>query len=103
MSSHVQQPVQRDFMIDYCSLNVEDQNLRGEARWDHPLPWKLTSLVTMATKIKSPQNWKIFGPFERAWKTDKEKGHNLYLKMNMWGDIKEIRQNDVINDDVIEK
>ena len=52
---------------------------------------------------KSRQNWKIFVPFERAWKTDKEKGHNLYLKMNMSGDIKKIRQNDVINDDVIEK
>ena len=57
----------------------------------------------MATKIKSHQNWKFFGTFERAWKTDKEKGHNLYLKMNMWGDIKEMRQNDVINDDAIEK
>ena len=56
MSSRVQEPVQRDFMIDYCSLNVEDQNLRGEAGCDHPLPWKLTSLVTMATKIKSRQN-----------------------------------------------
>ena len=56
MSSRVQQPVQKDFMIDYCSLNVEDQNLKGEAGCDHPLPWKLTSLVTMATKIKSPQN-----------------------------------------------
>ena len=52
MSSRVQEPVQRDFMIDYCSLNVEDQNLRGEAGCDHPLPWKLTSLVTMATKKK---------------------------------------------------
>ena len=56
MSSRVQEPAQRDFVIDYCSLNVEDQNLRGEAGCDHPLPWKLTSLVTMATKIKSPQN-----------------------------------------------
>ena len=32
----------------------------------------------------------------------KEKGHNLYLKMHIPRDIKVIRQNDVINDDVIE-
>ena len=40
---------------------------------------------------------------ERAWKTGKEKGHNLYLKKHISRDIKEIRRNDVINDDVIEK
>ena len=103
MSSRVQKLVKRDVMIDYCSLSVEDQNLRGVAWCDLPSPWKVTSLVTMATKNQSHQNWKIFVPFERAWKTDWKKGHNLHLKKNIPGDINELRQNDVMNYDVIEK
>ena len=49
------------------------------------------------------QNWKIFVPIDRAWNKVSKKGHNLYLKMNTSGNIKQIRLDDVINNDVIKK
>ena len=36
-------------------------------------------------------------------KTDKDKGHNLNLKMHISGDIKEMKQNDVIKYDEVNK
>ena len=38
LSSHVL----RDFMISWCTLNVEDKDLRVVTGCYHPLPWKLT-------------------------------------------------------------
>ena len=97
MSSRVQQPVQRDFMIDYCSLNVEDQNLRGEARWDHPLPWKVMSLVTMATKKKLLKIQKFLLHSKDHEKLIKKKV-TTYIWKWIYREIirKYIRQNDVI-------
>ena len=61
----------------------------------------VTSLVTMATKNFWSPNSKIFIPFERAWKTEWKKGHNLYLKINISRYINKRRSKNDVIDDVI--
>ena len=85
------------------SWPLKDQENLGLQYSNSPVAMENDVIGYHSNKKLKSSNSKIFVPFERAWKTDKEKGHNLYLKMHISGDIKETRQNDVINDDVIEK
>ena len=73
------------------SQNLEPRNLLTSA-----------FLVTIVTKQIFRDNQKIYVPFERAWKTDQEKYHNIYPKTNILGDITQNKQNDVTKSDVIE-